>query len=172
MRQGSCCSCCLDLIRCIHNLFSFSFFFFHNFSTKICLAIGPQDLRDDFRTSFQQEAGGQQGRFPGPVGPVGPVDPVPVAQSSCTDRLVQIHYERVWLHGPVGTTPRLQWETNWSQGLVLGSSSSSISPVPVGDFPCRVRCKRGRGWSGSSKIWSSSGLRWRRNMYVVWLIEN
>jgi hypothetical protein len=105
MRQGSCCSCCLDLIRCIHNLFSFSFFFFHNFSTKICLAIGPQDLRDDFRTSFQQEAGGQQGRFPGPVGPVGPVDPVPVAQSSCTDRLVQIHYERVWLHGPVGTTP-------------------------------------------------------------------
>jgi hypothetical protein len=52
--------------------------------------------------------GAQQGRLLGPVGPVapvGPVDPVPVAQSGCTDRLVQIHYERVWLHGPVGTTP-------------------------------------------------------------------
>ncbi|CAK9864706.1 unnamed protein product [Sphagnum jensenii] len=82
-----------------------------------------------------------------------PVRLVLLAQLSSTS-------STVWLHGPVGSDPlrkslvartgwfrsttkesgctvrlvRLQWETHWSQGLVSGSSSSSINPVPVGDF--------------------------------------
>jgi len=66
----------------------------------------------------------------GPVGPVGPVDPVPVGQSRCTDRLVQIHDERVWPQGPVGTIPV-------AKRLVSGSGFrvqfQYNSPVPVGD---------------------------------------
>jgi hypothetical protein len=85
------------------------------FLHKICLAIGPHDIRDDFRTSFQREAGEQRGRLLGPVGPVGPVDPVPVAQSDartgwirsttkecgCTVRLVRFQWERHRFQGPV-----------------------------------------------------------------------